>query len=69
MLGVGGMQLFRSEAFEQSEKLLPRATEIAFSLLQIYSVLTLATFVALDHRYDALRRIHSRPHQYFNRRL
>ena len=47
MLGVGGMQLFRSEAFEQSEKLLPRATEIAFSLLQIYSVLTLATFVAL----------------------
>ena len=47
MLGVGGMQLFRSEAFEQSEKLLPRATEIAFSLLQIYSAMTAVTFFAL----------------------
>ena len=47
MLGVGGMQLFKSEAFEQSEKLLPRATEIAVSLLQVYAGLTVLTFLGL----------------------
>ena len=53
MLGVGGMQLFKSEAFEQSEKLLPRATEIAVSLLQVYAGLTvpqIAHVLNLGHR-------------------
>jgi trk system potassium uptake protein len=40
-LGVGGMQLFRSEAFDTLGKILPKATEIALSLTAIYVTLTL----------------------------
>lgn len=40
-LKVGGMQLFRSEAFDTLGKILPRATEIALSLTSIYVTLTL----------------------------
>lgn len=39
-LGVGGMQLFRSEAFDTLGKILPRAGEIAISLTLIYLTLT-----------------------------
>ncbi|MGK7652465.1 MULTISPECIES: TrkH family potassium uptake protein [unclassified Roseovarius] len=41
-LRVGGMQLFRSEAFDTMGKILPRATEIASRISVIYLGLTLA---------------------------
>lgn len=41
MLGVGGMQLFRLESSDNSEKVLPRAAEIAASISLIYLFLTL----------------------------
>lgn len=40
-LQVGGMQVFKSEAFDTFGKILPRATEIATSILSIYLLLTL----------------------------
>ncbi|WP_370202823.1 TrkH family potassium uptake protein [Salipiger bermudensis] len=45
-LRVGGMQVFRSEAFETMGKILPRATEIASSISTIYVGMTLACAVA-----------------------
>lgn len=39
-LRVGGMQVFRSEAFDTSGKILPRATEIAKQISIIYVALT-----------------------------
>jgi trk system potassium uptake protein TrkH len=42
MLGVGGMQLFRLESSDASDKVLPRATEIAAAISLIYLILTLA---------------------------
>ncbi len=48
MLNVGGMQMFKAEGFEQSEKLLPRAGEIAASVAIIYVGLTTVGFVALQ---------------------
>jgi trk system potassium uptake protein len=41
-LKVGGMQLFRSEAFDTLGKILPKATQIALSLTSIYMTLTLS---------------------------
>ena len=38
VLQIGGMQLFRTESFEQTEKLLPRAGELAFKIIQVYVV-------------------------------
>jgi trk system potassium uptake protein TrkH len=40
MLQVGGMQLFRSENSDRSEKLLPRAAQIAKSILGTYLLLS-----------------------------
>lgn len=40
-LKVGGMQIFRSEAFETMGKILPRATEIASQISVVYVSLTL----------------------------
>ena len=40
-LGVGGMQLFRTESSDRSEKVLPRAREIAIALLGVYVTLTI----------------------------
>ena len=40
MLQVGGMQMFRVEAFETSEKVLPRAAQIAGAITVIYIGLT-----------------------------
>lgn len=40
-LRVGGMQIFRSEAFETMGKILPRATEIASQISVIYVALTI----------------------------
>ncbi|EPX76247.1 TrkH family potassium uptake protein [Salipiger mucosus] len=45
-LRVGGMQIFRSEAFETMGKILPRATEIASSISTIYVGLTMACAVS-----------------------
>ncbi len=41
MLKVGGMQLFRMESSDQSEKALPRAAQIATAISIVYLVLTL----------------------------
>ena len=41
-LRVGGMQIFRTEAFETMGKILPRATEIAKQISVIYIALTMA---------------------------
>ncbi|OSP56678.1 TrkH family potassium uptake protein [Pseudoruegeria sp. SK021] len=41
-LGVGGMQLFKSEGFETDGKILPRARQIASQVSVIYVVLTVA---------------------------
>ncbi|MFZ7090050.1 TrkH family potassium uptake protein [Primorskyibacter sp. 2E233] len=40
-LRVGGMQIFRTEAFETMGKILPRATQISSSISTIYVTLTL----------------------------
>ncbi|RVV98751.1 TrkH family potassium uptake protein [Mesobaculum littorinae] len=44
-LRVGGMQIFRSEAFETMGKILPRAAEIAAQISWIYVVLTFVCFL------------------------
>jgi trk system potassium uptake protein TrkH len=46
-LGVGGMQLFRSESSDQSDKALPRAAQIAASITVVYLGLTLAWAIFL----------------------
>lgn len=45
-LKVGGMQLFKSEAFDTFGKILPRAGEIAQSISYIYLGLTLACIIS-----------------------
>lgn len=45
-LGVGGMQLFRTESSDRSEKVLPRAREIAMALLGVYLTLTMLCTLA-----------------------
>ncbi|MFN0262397.1 TrkH family potassium uptake protein [Tepidamorphus sp. 3E244] len=40
MLQVGGMQLFKAEAFDTPDKILPRASQIAASLVGIYVLFT-----------------------------
>lgn len=45
-LRVGGMQIFRSEAFDTAGKILPRAAEIARQIVVIYFGLTLGCFLA-----------------------
>ncbi|MBB4265255.1 TrkH family potassium uptake protein [Roseospira visakhapatnamensis] len=47
MLRVGGMQMFKVEAFETQEKVLPRAASLASALAVIYVVLTAAWTVML----------------------
>jgi len=44
-LKVGGMQIFRSEAFETMGKILPRATQIAAQISVIYIGITLACMI------------------------
>ena len=57
-LRVGGMQIFRSEAFDTMGKILPRATAIAGQIATIYialTVLCLFTYMALGMSFfDAL---------------
>ena len=46
MLQIGGMQLFRMESSDTSEKILPRATQIAGSITALYVALTALCAVA-----------------------
>jgi len=46
LMRVGGMQFFRTEGFDTFGKALPRATDIARQLLQVYCLLTLL-FIAV----------------------
>lgn len=45
-LGVGGMQLFRTESSDRSEKVMPRVREIATGIALIYVALTVACGLA-----------------------
>jgi trk system potassium uptake protein TrkH len=46
MLQIGGMQLFRMESSDTSEKILPRATKIAGSITFLYLGFTIACLIA-----------------------
>jgi len=46
LLGIGGMQLFRLESSDNSEKALPRAGQIAGAVGLVYLVLTFLCFIA-----------------------
>ncbi|MEL7028502.1 MAG: potassium transporter TrkG, partial [Pseudomonadota bacterium] len=46
MLQVGGMQLFRTESSDTSEKILPRAGQIAGSIFRLYIALSFVCFGA-----------------------
>lgn len=46
MLQVGGMQLFKVEAFETTDKILPRATQISGVLVLVYVALTFICLAA-----------------------
>jgi len=41
LLKVGGMQLFKIESSDKPEKILPRATQVAFIIISIYLILTI----------------------------
>ena len=41
LLKVGGMQLFKIESSDKPEKILPRASQVAFIIISIYLILTL----------------------------
>ncbi len=47
MLQIGGMQLFKVEAFDTPEKVLPSAARFAFSITIIYVVLTIICTICL----------------------
>lgn len=46
MMQIGGMQLFRAESSEKTEKSLPRAGEMAKGILKVYLLLTIACVLA-----------------------
>jgi trk system potassium uptake protein TrkH len=46
MMRIGGMQFFRSESFDMSSDVMPRATELAASLFYVYLALSLACVLA-----------------------
>ena len=46
LLGIGGMQLFRLESSDTSEKMLPRAGQIAGAVSLVYLALTFGCFLA-----------------------
>lgn len=47
MLKIGGMQLFRTESSDKSEKILPRATQISSMIGGVYISLTMTCFLTL----------------------
>jgi len=46
MLQIGGMQLFKIEAFDTAEKIMPRATQISGSLTLVFIVITVICAIA-----------------------
>ncbi len=58
MLSVGGMQLFKTEAFDTPDKVLPRAAQLAGGIFGIYVLLTglcaLAMWLAGLNGFDAV---------------
>jgi len=46
MLQIGGMQIFKVEAFDTSDKILPRASQISGSITSIFVFLTFLCFLA-----------------------
>jgi trk system potassium uptake protein TrkH len=48
MLQVGGMQLFRLESSDNAEKILPRATQLAGSLVLLYVIITMSCALAYN---------------------
>jgi len=48
MLAIGGMQLFQMEAFETSDKVLPRTAQLAASIGLLYIALTLLCAICYD---------------------
>ena len=47
MLQVGGMQLFKTESFDTSEKIMPRAAQISSAITGVYLLLTATCMVLL----------------------
>ncbi len=47
MLKVGGMQLFKLEGSEASEKILPRAAELSGAITRLYIIISIACFLTL----------------------
>jgi trk system potassium uptake protein len=45
-LGVGGMQLFRTESSDKSDKIRARASEVTWEIFSIYAVLTLVCAIS-----------------------
>jgi len=58
MLSVGGMQLFRTEAFDAPDKVLPRAAQLAGGIFAIYLIMTglcaLGLWIAGFNGFDAI---------------
>lgn len=57
-LKIGGMQLFKSESSDQSEKIMPKTNDVVWSIIYVYVLLTAACFVTYYFlgmpRFDAL---------------
>ena len=51
VLQVGGMQVFRTESSDTTEKILPRTTQIASAVIIIYLVLTFACFFSYQKKF------------------
>ncbi len=47
-LKIGGMQLFRAESSDRSEKILPRTTNIVWSIIYVYLFLTASCFIVYN---------------------
>ena len=45
-LRIGGMQLFQSESSDRSEKIMPKTSDVVWSIIYVYVVLTAACFIA-----------------------
>ncbi|SOC16360.1 TrkH family potassium uptake protein [Rhodobacter maris] len=46
VMRIGGMRFFQTEGFDTFGKVLPRATDIAVALLQVYTIVTIACAVS-----------------------
>ena len=46
VLQVGGMQVFRTESSDTTEKILPRTAQVSFAVIIIYLSLTVLCFIS-----------------------